>query len=123
MSEVTIVSIKEMRSQTGLSQSKFAAMFEVPIATLKDWEIGRRTPPNYVVSMMEKILLHNGLISDPISAAEERKKSVERCIAILLTATAGPDELFMDALEKYVDGSLSLAELEQRVDRLEYIGV
>ena len=117
------MSIKEMRSQTGLSQSKFAAMFEVPIATLKDWEIGRRTPPHYIVSMMEKILLHNGLISDPVAAAEERKKSVERCLAILLTATEGPDELFMDALEQYVDGSLSLAELEQRVDRLEYIGV
>ena len=30
--------VKELRIQTGLSQSKFAKMFDVPVATLKDWE-------------------------------------------------------------------------------------
>ena len=52
---------------------------------------------------------------------EERRKSVARCLAILLTATEGPNELFMDALEGYIEGSISLEELEKRVDRLEYI--
>lgn len=32
------MSIKELHLQTGLSQSKFANMFDVPVATLKDWE-------------------------------------------------------------------------------------
>ncbi len=32
------MNIKELRSQTGLSQSKFAAMFDIPVSTLKDWE-------------------------------------------------------------------------------------
>ena len=112
--------IREMRVMTGLSQSKFADMFELPVATLKDWEIGRRTPPNYVIGMMEKILQYSGLIAD---AKEERRKSVERCLAILLTATEGPNEMFMDALEEYIEGRISLSEMEKRVDRLEYIGV
>ena len=42
------MSIKEMRDQTGLSQSKFAGMFDIPMATLKDWEQCRRNPPFYV---------------------------------------------------------------------------
>jgi len=44
-------------------------------------------------------------------------------LAILLTATEGPNELFMEALDSYIEGNISLAEMEKRVDRLEYIGV
>ncbi len=50
------MSIREMRFQTGLSQRKFANMFDIPVATLKDWEQGRRTPPIYVVNMIKTIL-------------------------------------------------------------------
>lgn len=45
-----------MRAQTGLSQTKFAALFGIPVATLKDWEQGRRKPPEYVVTMIQTIL-------------------------------------------------------------------
>ena len=48
--------IKEMRAKTGLSQTKFASLFGIPVATLKDWEQGRRKPPEYVVTMMQTIL-------------------------------------------------------------------
>ena len=34
--------VRELRLQTGLSQSKFAKMFDVPVSTLKDWEQERR---------------------------------------------------------------------------------
>ncbi|MDY3795144.1 MAG: helix-turn-helix domain-containing protein [Agathobacter sp.] len=30
--------VRELRLQTGLSQSKFAKMFDIPVSTLKDWE-------------------------------------------------------------------------------------
>lgn len=49
-------SIIAMRKQTGLSQSKFAAIFDIPVATLQDWEHGRRTPPSYIPEMMQTIL-------------------------------------------------------------------
>lgn len=49
-------SIIAMRKQTGLSQAKFAAIFNIPVATLQDWEHGRRTPPSYVPEMMQTIL-------------------------------------------------------------------
>ncbi len=53
---MSFMSIREMRFQTGLSQRKFANMFDIPVATLKDWEQGRRTPPIYVVNMIKTIL-------------------------------------------------------------------
>lgn len=31
--------IKELRAQTGLSQSKFANLFDIPVATLQDCNV------------------------------------------------------------------------------------
>lgn len=47
--------MKEFRQFTGLSQSKFAEHFEIPIRTLQDWEQGKRTPPDYILKMMKRI--------------------------------------------------------------------
>lgn len=49
------MNIKELRRSTGLSQSKFAAYFGVPVRTLQEWEQERKSPPNYVIAMMERI--------------------------------------------------------------------
>lgn len=51
------MTVKEMRAMTGLSQSQFAAKFNIPTGTFQAWEQGRQNPPAYVTSMMEKILL------------------------------------------------------------------
>lgn len=50
------MNIKELRSQTGLSQAKFAAKFHINPMNISYWERGYRTPPDYVVEMMEIIL-------------------------------------------------------------------
>ncbi len=49
--------IKELRKTTGLSQSKFSAKFGIPVRTLQQWEQGISAPPEYLVSMMEYIML------------------------------------------------------------------
>lgn len=54
--------VKSLRQQTGLSQSKFAGFFEIPVSTLQYWEQGLRTPPVYVVNMMETILRFKEMI-------------------------------------------------------------
>ncbi len=56
-----------------------------------------------------------------ITACNERRKQVERALAITLTATEGPNELFMNALESYISGEITLEELEQNVDNFEYL--
>ena len=49
--------IKELRKGTGLSQSKFAAKFGIPVRTLQQWEQGISAPPEYLVRMMAYIML------------------------------------------------------------------
>lgn len=53
---VDSMTIKEMRTATGMSQAKFSAYFGVPTHTLQCWEQGVRKPPAYVAAMMERIL-------------------------------------------------------------------
>lgn len=117
--------VKELRMQTGLSQSKFAKMFDVPVATLKDWEQERRNPPAYVINMMRTILEYRGMLIHPsfVEACDARRKSVENAMAIMLSATNGPDDMFMDVLESYIFGKITLEEMESKIDRLEYLGV
>ena len=116
--------IKELRAQTGLSQSKFANLFDIPVATLQDWEHGRRKPPIYVVNMIKTILEYRGILigENYIVECENRRKSVENALAIILTATDGPNDEFIEALDMYIFGELSLEQLEEKVDKLEYIG-
>lgn len=45
--------IKELREQSGMSQSQFSNFFNIPIRTIQDWEQERRTPPPYVVELIE----------------------------------------------------------------------
>ena len=117
------MNIKELRSQMGLSQSKFAAMFDIPVSTLKNREQERRTPPAYVVSMIKTVLELQGILIDDndIDSCESRRRSVERVLAILFAATNGPDETFMKVLDSYISGEITLKEMETQVDRLEYL--
>ena len=53
------MTIKELRLQTGLSQSAFAKYFEIPLRTVQDWEQDKRKPPEYLVKLMaEKVKMN-----------------------------------------------------------------
>lgn len=45
--------VKAIRQRTGMTQAEFAAEFEIPRRTLENWESGSRTPPPYVVRLLE----------------------------------------------------------------------
>lgn len=51
-----IVSVSDLRSLIGLSRSEFSRRYGIPIRTMEDWEAGRRTPPEYVVSLLERVV-------------------------------------------------------------------
>lgn len=85
----------------------------------------RRNPPAYVINMMRTILQYKGMIISQsyVEACEARRKSVENAMAIMLSATNGPDELFLEVLDSYIFGKITLDEMEARIDRFEYLGI
>lgn len=46
------MNIREMRAALGDTQSEFAIRYNIPFRTIQNWETGKRTPPEYVVSML-----------------------------------------------------------------------
>lgn len=50
------MTIKEIRSLTGLSQAKFGEKYEIPKRTIEEWEAGRRKPPEYLLRLLERVV-------------------------------------------------------------------
>lgn len=50
------MTIKEIRTLTGLSQVKFGERYSIPMRTIQDWEAGARKPPEYVVTLLERVV-------------------------------------------------------------------
>lgn len=48
--------IKDMRTETGMSQKDFAEYFGIPVDSVQNWETQRRKPPTYVPGLIRRIL-------------------------------------------------------------------
>jgi putative transcriptional regulator len=57
---VDALQVKAIRQATGLSQAKFAHLIDVQVATLRNWEQGRREPTGPAKSLLR------ALRNDPI---------------------------------------------------------
>ncbi|MBP5433640.1 transcriptional regulator [Ruminococcus sp.] len=56
------MTIRELRTTCGMSIAAFSKYFEIPYRTVQDWDSNRRTPPDYVVKLIEYKLRNEELI-------------------------------------------------------------
>lgn len=56
------MTIKEMRTKSGMTQKAFSDYLNIPKRTIEDWENDRRKPPDYVVELIEYKLTHEGVL-------------------------------------------------------------
>ena len=49
---------KILRGITEMTQKQFAAYFEIPVRTLEDWDAGKSSPPVYVLSLLQRVILY-----------------------------------------------------------------
>ena len=47
------MTIREMRTRLGNTQSEFAARYNIPFRTIQNWEAGVRNPPDYIIDLLE----------------------------------------------------------------------
>lgn len=57
---VNALQVKQIRKATGMTQAKFAALIDVQLGTLRNWEQGRRQPTGPAKALLKAI--HN----DPV---------------------------------------------------------
>lgn len=48
------MTIRQMRNCLGDTQSEFAARYHIPFRTVQNWEAGVRTPPQYIMDLLEE---------------------------------------------------------------------
>ena len=53
------MNIKEIRLISGLSQQAFSDKYKIPKRTIENWEGGKRNPPDYVVALLERVVLED----------------------------------------------------------------
>jgi len=57
-----MTNIKTMRKAAKLTQQAMSDLLNIPKRTIEEWEAGRRTPPIYVVELIESYLRQNNFI-------------------------------------------------------------
>ena len=58
------MTVKELRTATGMTQKAFADYFGISKRAIESWEGGKRECPKYLLLLMEYKLKHEGLIRD-----------------------------------------------------------
>lgn len=60
--------IRKIRESLGLSQSEFALLIGVSVATLQNWEQGRRRPEGPARALLRIVEKHPDVVLDALSA-------------------------------------------------------
>lgn len=56
------MTFKELRERSGMSRQQFIEYFNIPYRTIQSWELGDRQCPEYLLTLMEYKLRHEGFI-------------------------------------------------------------
>lgn len=51
--------IKALRQQKGMTQKAFAEFLGIPLRTIEQWEGNKRTPPEYLVNLIQFRVEHD----------------------------------------------------------------
>lgn len=58
------MTIKDLRTASGMTQKAFAEYFGIPKRTIENWEGGKRDAADYLLTLIEYKLRREGLIPD-----------------------------------------------------------
>lgn len=52
---------ERIRNISTLSRAAFSRKYHVPVRTLEDWDAGKKTPPIYVMELLERVVKEDRL--------------------------------------------------------------
>ena len=56
------MNITEMRNYIGVSRAEFSRRYNIPIRTLESWESEVRTPPEYILQLLEESVRRTDIV-------------------------------------------------------------
>jgi putative transcriptional regulator len=73
--EFTEPDVRMIRKQYGLSQDKFARLIGISVATLRNWEQGRRKPKGPAQVLLRVAAKHPEAVLDVVSNGKVRRRA------------------------------------------------
>lgn len=67
--------VRELREGYGLTQAKFAALMGISVATLRNWEQGRRKPEGSARVLLKVVEKHPEAVLDAVSPGTRRRRA------------------------------------------------
>ena len=68
--ELRIPDVAKLRKSVGLSQARFAAALGISLATLQNWEQGRRRPDGPARVLLNVFKRHPKIVAESVAAAK-----------------------------------------------------
>ncbi len=107
--------IKELREIVGMSQRAFSDYLSIPVTNIQQWEQGVVTPPDYVVSLITRVMKSDGLLDNTLNPHQvnllrQTEKTLE-----LENLHISPE--YRNDLKHLVAGSLSLDDYMAHVKK------
>jgi DNA-binding transcriptional regulator YiaG len=50
------MTVKDLRTITGMSRAKFGELYGIPARSIQNWEEGKRNPPEYVLRLLDRVV-------------------------------------------------------------------
>ena len=105
--------IKELRTTTKMSQSKFATYLGIPVANIQHWEQGVASPPTYLVSLITRGMKNDGFINDDLSVAQ--KDAIRQARATLAVEDMQFPDQYIPDIKSLVSGKISREEYQASI--------
>ncbi len=72
--EIAAPDVKHIRAQYQLSQSEFAALLGISVATLRNWEQGRRAPEGPARVLLQVVAKHPDAVWDVVQPISRQRR-------------------------------------------------
>ncbi len=105
--------IKELRTTTHMSQSRFASYLGIPVANIQHWEQGVSSPPTYLVSLITRVMKHDGFINDDLSFAQI--DAIRQARATLAVEDMTFPEQYLPDIKDMITGRISREEYQASI--------
>ena len=103
-----------IRNLLGVSRAEFCRRYDIPLRTVQDWDLGQRQPPEWIYSLLERVVTEDVLGISPVYKvvkinpdAKDSKSFVE----LISTKNIKEIKKFID---NYIDENTSADDIELR---------
>jgi transcriptional regulator with XRE-family HTH domain len=105
--------IRELRKTTNMSQSRFATYLGIPVANIQHWEQGVSSPPDYLVSLISRVMRSDGYIQNELRP--EQIDAIRQMQATLAIEDLLLSDSEISGIADVVTGTISREEFQRKL--------